>query len=80
MLKLPICGQVGEKVEAYVNCPIENIENFDYCVMEDQLKLGAVVIICIECLEEDEYFQKFSIDDCKIGECYCWVGRVEIKR
>ena len=80
MLKLPICGQVGKKIEAYVNCPIEDIENFDYGAMEDQLKWGAVIIICIKCLEKDEYFQKFSIDNREIGECYCWVGRIEIKR
>ena len=38
MLKLPICRQVGEKVEAYVDCPIEDIENFDYGAMEGLLK------------------------------------------
>ena len=38
MLKLPVRGQVGEKVEAYVNCPIEDIENFDYGSMEGYLK------------------------------------------
>ena len=35
MLKLPICRQVGEKIEAYVNCPVEDIENFDYGAMEN---------------------------------------------
>ena len=34
MLKLPICGQVGEKVETYMNCLVENIENFDNGAME----------------------------------------------
>ena len=29
VLKLPICGQVGEKIETYMNCLVENIENFD---------------------------------------------------
>ena len=35
MLKQSICRQVGEKIEAYVNCPVEDIENFDYGAMED---------------------------------------------
>ena len=73
MLKLPICGQVGEKIEAYMNCLVENIENFDNGAMESQLECRTVIVICIECLKETEYFQKFSIDDFKIGECYCWV-------
>ena len=79
MLKLPIRGQVGEKVETYMNCLVENIENFDDGAMESQLKCGAVIVIRIKCLEENEYFQKFSVDDFEIREGYCWVGRVEIK-
>jgi len=35
MLKLPICRQVGEEIETYVNCPVKDIENFDYGAMEN---------------------------------------------
>ena len=73
VLKLPIRRQVGEKVEAYMNCLVENIENLDYSAVEGKLKGGAVIIVCIECLKENEYFQKFSVNNFKIGECYCWV-------
>ena len=38
MLRLPICGQVGEEIEAYMNCLVENIENFDNGGMEGLLK------------------------------------------
>ena len=30
-LNLSACGQVGEEIESYMNCLIENIENFDNC-------------------------------------------------
>ena len=73
VLKLPICRQVGEKVEAYMNCLVENIKNLDNSAVEGELKRGAVIVVCIECLKKNEYFQKFSINNCKIGECYCWV-------
>ena len=73
VLKLPICRQVGKKIEAYVNCLVENIKNFDNSAVEGELKRGAVIVVCIKCLKEDEYFQKFSVNNFKIGECYCWV-------
>ena len=73
VLKLPICRQVREKVEANMNCLVENIENFDNGAVESELKGGTVIIVCIKCLKEDEYFQKFSVNDFKIGKCYCWV-------
>ena len=73
VLKLPICRQVGEKVEAYMNCLVENIKNLDNSAVEGELKGGAVIVVCIECLKKNEYFQKFSINNFKIGECYCWV-------
>ena len=38
VLKLPIGGQVGEEIETYMNCLVENIENFDYDAMEGLLK------------------------------------------
>ena len=56
VLKLPICRQVGEKVEAYMNCLVENIKNLDNSAVEGKLKGGAVVIVCIECLKKNEYF------------------------
>ena len=73
VLKLPICGQVGEKVEAYMNCLVENIKNLDNSAVEGELKGGAVIVVCIECLKKDEYFQKFSVNNFKIRECYSWV-------
>ena len=73
VLKLPICRQVGEKVEAYMNCLVENIENLDNSAVEGKLKGGAVIIVCIECLKKDEYFQKLSVNNFKIRECYGWV-------
>ena len=73
VLKLPIRRQVREKVEAYMNCLVENIENLDNGAVESKLKGRAVIIVCIECLKKDEYFQKFSVNNFKIGECYCWV-------
>ena len=73
MLKLPVCGQVGKKVEAYVNCLVENIKNLDNSAVEGELKGGAVIVVCIECLKKNEYFQKFSVNNFKIGKCYCWV-------
>ena len=79
VLKLPICGQVGEEIETYMNCLIENIENFDDSSMKSQLEGGTIIVVGIKCLEENEYFKEFSIDDLEIGEGYCWVGRVEIK-
>ena len=57
VLKLPIRRQVREKVEAYMNCLVENIENRDNGAMESKLKGRAVIIICIERLKKDEYFQ-----------------------
>ena len=72
-LRLPIRRQVREKVEVYMNCLVENIENLDNGAVESKLKGGAVIIVCIKCLKEDEYFQKFSVNNFKIGECYCWV-------
>ena len=57
VLKLPIRRQVGKKVEAYMNCLVENIENLDNGAVESELKGGAVIIVCIECLKKDEYFQ-----------------------
>ena len=57
VLKLPIRRQVGEKVEAYMNCLVENIENLDNGAVESKLKGRAVIIICIERLKKDEYFQ-----------------------
>ena len=62
-----------------MNCLIENIENFDDCSVKGQLKRGAIVIVRIKCLKENEYFKEFSIDDLEIGEGYCWVRGVEIK-
>ena len=47
--------------------------------MKSELERGAIVVVRIKCLEEDEYFKEFSIDDLEIGEGYCWVRRVEIK-
>ena len=73
VLKLPIRRQVGEKVEAYMNCLVENIKDLDNSAVEGELKGGAVIIVCIEVLKKDEYFQKFSVNDFKIGKCYCWV-------
>ena len=72
-LRLPICRQVGEKVEVYMNCLVENIENLDNSAVEGELKGGAVIVVCVEVLKKDEYLQKFSVNDFKIGECYCWV-------
>ena len=66
VLKLPICGQVGEKIETYVNCLVKNIENLDNSAVEGLLKGGAVIVVCIECLKKNEYFQKFSINNFKI--------------
>ncbi len=57
VLKLPIRRQVRKKVEAYMNCLVENIENLDNGAVESKLKGRAVVIICIERLKKDEYFQ-----------------------
>ena len=57
VLKLPICRQVREEVEAYMNCLVKNIENLDNGAVESELEGGAVIIICIECLKKDEYFQ-----------------------
>ena len=65
-LKLPICRQVGEKVEAYMNCLVKNIKNLDNSAVEGLLKGGAVIVVCIECLKKNEYFQKFSINNFKI--------------
>ena len=56
VLKLPICGQVGKKVEAYMNCLVENIKNLDNSAVEGLLKGGAVIVVCIECLKKNEYF------------------------
>ena len=70
VLKLPVCGQVGEKVEAYMNCLVKNIENLDNSAVEGLLKGGAVIVVCIECLKKNEYFQKFSVNNFKIGKCY----------
>ena len=56
-----------------MNCLVENIENLDNGAVESELKGGAVIIVCIKCLKEDEYFQKFSVNNFKIGKCYCWV-------
>ena len=80
MLNLSACGQVGEEIESYMNCLIENIENFDNCSVKSQLKRGAIVVIRIKCLKEDEYFKEFSVDDFKIREGYCWIRGVEVKR
>ena len=57
VLRLPIRRQVRKKVEAYMNCLVENIENLDNGAVESKLKGRAVVIICIERLKKDEYFQ-----------------------
>ena len=57
VLKLPISGQVGKKIEAYMNCLVENIKNLDNGAVESELEGGAVIIVCIECLKKDEYFQ-----------------------
>ena len=57
VLKLPIRRQVRKKVEAYMNCLVENIENLDNGAVESKLKGRAVIVICIERLKKDEYFQ-----------------------
>ena len=57
VLKLPIRRQVRKKVEAYMNCLVENIENLDNGAVESELKGRAVIIVCIERLKKDEYFQ-----------------------
>ena len=76
---LNLSRQVGEEIEPNMNCLVENIENFDNCSVKSQVKRGAIVVIRIKCLKEDEYFKEFSIDDFKIREGYCWVRRVEVK-
>ena len=53
VLKLPIRRQVGEKVEAYMNCLVKNIENLDNSAVEGLLKEGAVIVVCIECLKKE---------------------------
>ena len=40
-----------------MNCLVKNIENLDNGAVESKLEGGAVIIICIECLKKDEYFQ-----------------------
>ena len=57
VLRLPIRRQVRKKVETYMNCLVENIEDLDNGAVESKLKGGAVIIVCIECLKKDEYFQ-----------------------
>jgi hypothetical protein len=57
VLKLPIRRQVRKKVEAYMNCLVENIEDLDNGAVESELKGRAVIIVCIERLKKDEYFQ-----------------------
>ena len=53
VLKLPIRRQVGEKVEAYMNCLVKNIKNLDNSAVEGLLKGGAVIVVCIECLKKN---------------------------
>ena len=56
-----------------MNCLVENIEDLDNGCVEGKLKGGAVIVVCIECLKKNENFQKFSVNNFKIGKCYCWV-------
>ena len=51
-----------------MNCLVENIKNLDNSAVEGELKGGAVIVICIECLKKNEYFQEFSVNNFNLPE------------